>query len=316
MDELLRLHDVPVFLRREALEHGYRDRHLRAARREGTIVRVRHGAYVDGAVWRAADAVARFRLHGRAVLLTHPHVALSHTSAAAEHALRLYGADLRRVHVTRLDGDTGTPSGDVRYHHGALRDEDVLVEGERRVVLPLRAAIETAMVNDVETGVCCLDTVLDPRAGLPGVAPVTLEEMYAAARGFTRWPGAQRLQISVRLARAGAQSVGESRSRTMCWRHHVPQPELQYEVWDGGLLVAVCDFAWPDRRLLGEFDGKRKYLRPYSPTDEPGEVVFKEKKREDLVRGLTGYGMARWTWADLAPARQPRTAAYILSRMS
>lgn len=316
MDELMLLHDEPIFLRREALEHGYRDRDLRAALRDGVLVRVRHGAYVDAGAWRSADEVERFRLRGRAVLLTHPHVALSHTSAAAEHGLRLHGADLGRVHVTRLDGDTGTPTGDLVYHHGTLGDDEVVRAGEVRLVVHVRAAVETALVSSVETGVCCLDSVLDPRAGLPAGPAVTLAEVYEVARRFTRWPGAQRLQISVRLARVGAQSIGESRSRVMCWCHHLPEPVLQYVVRDGDRVVAVCDFAWPEHRLLGEFDGKRKYLRPYTPGDDAGEVVFAEKRREDLVRALTGFGMVRWTWSDLAEGRQARTAAYIRSRLA
>lgn len=316
MDELFELHHDRLFLRREAREHGYNDRALVAALRDGAIARVRHGAYVDARTWAGADAVERFRIRGRAVLLTHPDVVLSHTSAAAEHRLRLYGADLSSVHVTRLDGNSGTPSRDVVYHHGTLREDDVLLDAGRRLVSPVRAAVETALIHDIETGVCCIDTLLDPRLDIAGLRPVVPEEIYAVARGVALWPGARRLQITVRLARVGSQSVGESRSRIMCWRHHLPEPVLQWEVWDDDGLVGVCDFAWPDRRLLGEFDGKLKYLRPHDPTKSPGDVVFEEKKREDRMRGASRCAMARWTWTDLDPRRQARTAAYIASRMS
>lgn len=309
--QLLTLHRDPVFLRRDAIAAGLDDRALRALVRAGEAVRIRRGAYVDAEVWRAADDVERFRLRGRAVLLTHPEVALSHTSAAAEWGLRLWGADLGRVHVTRIDGHQGVPARDVAYHHGKVRPDEVVHDGDRRLVLPLRAAVETAMVNEIECGVCCLDTLLDPRLDLPGVAPVAPDDLTRAVRSVGHWPGALRLQITARLVRVGSQSVGESRSRVMCWRHRLPEPQLQFEVRDGSRLVAVTDFAWPEHRLLGEFDGKGKYLRPHDPGQDPGEVVFAEKKREDLARALTGFGMARWTWGDLEAGRQPATAAYL-----
>jgi hypothetical protein len=89
MDELLSLHPNGLFLRREALQLGYRDRDLADARSAGVITRVRHGAYVPTDEWEGRDEIGRYRLRGQAVCLTHDgHVALSHTSGAAEHGLR------------------------------------------------------------------------------------------------------------------------------------------------------------------------------------------------------------------------------------
>ena len=64
------LHDLVarhgVFLRREALEHGYDDATLSTMLRHGEWVRVRHGAYTFAPLWDGQDALARHRTLCRA----------------------------------------------------------------------------------------------------------------------------------------------------------------------------------------------------------------------------------------------------------
>jgi hypothetical protein len=88
---------------------------------------------------------------------------------------------------------------------------------------------------------------------------------------------------------------------------HVPEPQLQFKVYDDhGNLVGITDFAWPEFRLLGEFDGRIKYGRLLKDGEEPGDAVFREKEREDLLREITGFMMIRYIWANLF---DPRTMA-------
>lgn len=309
MHELTELHDSPVFLRREAMDFGYTDKNLRAALRERHVVRIRQGTYTTAAVWQEADEVERHRLRAAGVLLTHGQsVMLSHTSAAIEHGLRLWAPNLDKVHVTRLDGAPGRTSGDVVYHQGRWTPDDVHLKADRLMVGALRSGLETAALHTVEQGMCVLDSVLDLDHADP-------EQLGRAARTMLTWPNSRRLQMSVRLARVGAESVGESRSRFLCWEQGLPEPELQFEVRDGpGEPFACVDLAWPSRGLLGEFDGKVKYTRLLKPGQDPGDVVFLEKQREDRIREVTGMSMVRLTWADLRRRRD--TAARIRSRMS
>ncbi|MGY1671234.1 hypothetical protein [Geodermatophilus sp. SYSU D00710] len=44
-----------------------------------------------------------------------------------------------------------------------------------------------------------------------------------------------------------------------------------------------------------------KYGRLLRPGQDPGDAVFDEKRREDAIRD-EGWGVVRWTWADLVPA--------------
>jgi hypothetical protein len=114
----------------------------------------------------------------------------------------------------------------------------------------------------------------------------------------------------MRLAQPGAQSVGESRMRFLCWAGGIPKPVLQYPVYDReGHLIATVDAAWPEHGVIGEFDGRVKYGRLLRPGEEPGDAVFREKVREDRIRDATGWRVVRVVWDDLA--RRHETVARI-----
>jgi hypothetical protein len=304
MDELGHLHDDGVFLRREALAFGYEDRDLTRAVRTRVLHRIRQGAYVAGPIWAAADHVERHRLRCTAVLLTHGHrVALSHGSAAVHHDMRLWDVPLERVHVLRLDGGPGRVCGDVVYHSGSWRPDDVWQLGDRLLTSPARAAIETASLVGVERALVVFDGAIDLGLATP-------EELAAMYLRMDAWPRTQHLQVPIRLMRRGAQSVGETRSRYLCWAQGLPEPELQFEVRNEmGVLVGVADMAWPEYGVLGEFDGKVKYQRLLLPGETPGDAVFREKQREDAMRRITGWVYVRLIWWDLG---RPRATAMLI----
>lgn len=83
-------------------------------------------------------------------------------------------------------------------------------------------------------------------------------------------------------------------------RAGLPAPELQHKVCaaaDGRFLGEV-DFWWRAARLVGEFDGKVKYGRLLRPGEDPGDAVYREKRREDALRD-DGNRVTRWGWIDL-----------------
>ena len=99
------------------------------------ITRIRHGAYVPTEEWETRDEVGRYRLRGQAVCLTHEgHVALSHTSGAAEHGLRLWQPDLAKVHVVRLDKTSGRHQRGVVYHEDTWHPDDIYAKDELLVL--------------------------------------------------------------------------------------------------------------------------------------------------------------------------------------
>jgi hypothetical protein len=125
--------------------------------------------------------------------------------------------------------------------------------------------------------------------------------------------GNGRLRGSRRLSYT-CQSQPTRGDRYLFYCHGLPAPELQYCVYDGaGRLVGRTDFAWPEHRLLGEFDGRIKYERLLREGERPSDAVVREKMREEWLCDATGWGMVRLVWADLYDGRA--IAARIARRM-
>lgn len=281
------------FTRPDVLAVGLDDKSIRRALRGGGWTRIRQGVYTDTAVWSSADARARHGIEAHAVAhRLDGRVALSHVSAAVLHGLALWDVDLSRIHVTRLDGTNGRTEAGIVHHEGRLSaDEPVDVDGVL-VVPPARAALETSLLGSTESALVTLDSAL--RHGC------TERELVTGHAEMGHWPGTRRLHIAVRLADGRADSVGESRVRFLCYLYDLPSPELQFEVYDEtGALAGIADFAWPEHRLLGEFDGRVKYGRYLRAGEQAHDAVFREKRREDRLRELTGWAMIRFTWQDL-----------------
>lgn len=281
------------FTRAQALEAGLTDREIRGRVRSGEWIRIRRGAYVVAAHWNTCDPVQRHRIRARAVLRSlGPAVALSHVSGVIAHGIDTYGINLDRVHVTRLDGGAGRIEGDVVHHEGFWLDADVVEIEGMRVLRAERCVLEAASRSSDEVALCLLDSGL--RAG--AFDKEQLASTYAIMR---HWPFAHHLATPVDMADGRSGSVGESRGRWFFHAFGLPAPELQVEVRRAdGSLVGITDWAWRDLNVYGEFDGAVKYGRLLRPGQEPGEVVFGEKHREDEIREITGASMFRVIWTD------------------
>ena len=287
------------FTRADALRHGYDDHAIGRALRSRGWRRLRVGTYTYSDLW---PETAERLLTVRSRSVFHKlggAVALSHTSAAVEHGLRLWDVDLSLVHVTRLDGGAGRTESGVQHHEGFTLTSDLAERSGALVTGAARAAIETASLVRGEAGLVVLDSAVEQ--GL--CTNRDLDDAYEVLRF---WPDMLGVGPLVRMADGGAQSVGESRSRYLFYSHAIPAPKTQFAVEDEhGHVVAATDFGWPEHEAVGEFDGKLKYGRLLRPDQDPGDAVFAEKKREDMIRDLLpGWSFIRLTWSDLyAPAR-------------
>jgi hypothetical protein len=297
------------FTRAEAHRAGHDDNAIRRAVRSRLWTRIRQGAYTFRDLWTEMDAVHRHLAAAHAVVRRlGDAVALSHTSAALEHGLLVWDVDLDRVHVTRLDGGAGRTEAGIVHHEGVCVEVDLVRSKDGHLLTnPARAALETASIATSEAAVVILDSGL-------GLELFSAEEMFETFEPMQHWPGALHLEFAARFADGRAESVGESRTRYLCYAHGLPAPDLQFHVYDErGSLVGVTDMVWRQQRLLGEFDGKVKYGRLLHPGEEPGDAVFREKRREDRLRELTGFSMVRVTWGDFY--RPAETAARIRGLM-
>jgi len=285
--------DCGFFTRREAKSAGYADRDIARMVRSRMWIRFRHGAYAFADEWSALSDVGRHRVRCNAVLRSlGDAVALSHVSGVVRWDIDVWGLPLDRVHVTRLDGGPGRIETDVVHHEGLVTDGDVVVVSGQRVLRPERCVLEAGSRATNEIALCLFD------AGLR-LKKFDQAALFAAHDALQHWPFMQHLHIPVRMADPKSGSIGESRGRWIFRAVGIPSPELQYEVFDhDGNLLGMTDWAWPEERTFGEFDGRIKYGRLLKPGQEPGEVVFDEKHREDLLREATGFMAIRFIWAD------------------
>jgi very-short-patch-repair endonuclease len=171
--------------------------------------------------------------------------------------------------------------GDLRRHRGWW------------VTTPARAISEVTCVEGSEAGLVQAHHFL--HQGL-----TTTEELARHFESHREWPGSLSHHTVALLADNLVESVGESRSLWCFWNQGLPIPVAQFEVRNpDGTLAARVDFAWPHLKLIVEFDGEEKYHRYRREGETIEQMVIREKKREDLIRRLTGWTVIRLTWRDL-----------------
>lgn len=292
-------------LTRDLRQAGIDKNRLLLLLKVGAIVKIRYGAYALTTRWRGLDPVTQHAVITRSVLARVDGGAVaSHQSAAALHGVDLWRTDLSHVHLTRVDGRHGRRRAGVVWHEPSITEADVVHVDGAACTSVVRAALETTSLTGVEEGVVTLSSALRHS----GMAPA---EVAAHVARFRSWANADQVRLAAELADGRFESVGESRSFVMFWRHGIDLPEPQVVIIDvSGHAVGRVDFAWTLDRHVGEFDGLIKYGRLNPDPSDPGRAVVQEKVREDLVRD-TGHGVSRWGWADLEAHRQAATCARI-----
>ena len=271
--------------------HGFSSSKLARMVRAGELVRVRRGAYATpggGALDLRAD---HLRLLRATMPQCDPGAAVSHTSAAVVHDLPVWDEHLVRVHVTRDREGGGRTRRLMQVHGAALPDRDVVDLDGIRVTSLARTVVDLGRSLPLVQAVAAGDAAL-ARTRRDGIERVLTEQAGRTGIG--------RARRAVTLLDPRSESAGESYSRVVLHLAGLPRPVPQYEVrGPDGRLVGRCDFGWPDHRVLGEFDGKKKYgeLLP-RPGQTAEDVLIDEKRREDRLRAL-GWTVIRWMWQDL-----------------
>ena len=291
--------DLPrLILARDRIQQGLTPKMLARQCGSGALVRLRHGVYVDGAAWSSLTAWEQYRLRVQAAAetLSAPTVFAWH-SAASVWGIPTIG--LRHaVHALTFQNDGGRSRAGVRRHYAdpagvkAFRHDGLLVTGRVRTVLDLAAFIP------FPEAIVPLDHVLRPdRArGLPALSK---EQLLAGIEGNYTVAATNRIVLAVEFADALSASAGESYSRALICAAGFEAPALQHEIRDDRGLVGYSDYYWHSVRVVGEFDGVDKYLKPeYLKGRSPSQAVIDEKYREDRIRA-TGRAVVRWVWADL-----------------
>ena len=281
-----------VFSTADARDCGYNQRAVdrQVAAREWH--RLRRGWFVSRPVWAAADAETRHLLCARAVLLPLAgRQAASHTTGSLILGAAQHRPDLRLVHTTHLDATRGRTEHGVVHHQGPLEPDDCVCVDGVLVSPPSTAIAGEMLLSDQDAAIVVGDSAVNR-----GITSV--DALRTVADDWLRYGDSRALRYRVSLIDGAAESAGESLSRQVFRRGGMPSPVLQYCIDGPDGFVAYADFAWPDHGVLGEFDGKEKYLRGMRADDGPGDAVFREKQREDRLRDL-GWVVCRLVWADL-----------------
>jgi hypothetical protein len=281
-----------VVMRARALAAGYTATEIDRRRRTRDWVPIRRGAYVDRSVWEAMTPVQRHvaLVHAVVQSLDVPAV-VSHQSAVVICGLPAWDLDLSLVHVTRDDLHSPRIEGGVHHHAGKLLDEDLSEVDGIAVTAAARTAIDTARGTLFEPSVVVADAMLHQGA-------VDKAAMLNRLERMRDWPGTCNAGRVLEFADGLAESVGESRCRVLFHDVGFPRPVLQKIIVLPTGEVTRCDFFFEEFDTLGEFDGQVKYGRLLRPGENPGDVVWREKRREDQLRDL-GHEVCRVTWADL-----------------
>ena len=222
----------------------------------------------DGAIVSHATAA---RLWGWEVPLVGPDPRV-HITVAARARLR-HRAD-RRIHFSDV------PAPETRSRHGAL------------VTSPSRTWADLAAVVPAAALLAVTDQMLAQR--FPQDEFATLLRRYAGRRGMA---AARR---AVERADALAGSPMESVLRWDVIEAGLPRPVLQHVIRLDGRFAGRVDMAWPDQRVLVEFDGDGHRER---------EVFVGDLRRQNSLV-LAGWTVLRFTSADVL-GRRPQVLAVI-----
>jgi len=303
MSELVPLDLTRIFDRQQALAAGYNDDEIRNRVRTGVWRRVRRGIYVDGKLYDSLDEAGAHKLEVEAALRkVAPPAVASHWSAAVVHGLEMYDPDLSVVHLTRPGRHAPRVEAGIHHHVGTFDFGNVPTVGGIPVTPLPRTVVDIALHAPFEAAVVVADSAL--RRG------ASREELLAELESCRTWVGSRDASRVVAFADGRAESVAESRARVAFFELQLPPPELQAEFHDSnGKLLARTDFYFPDQRTVVEFDGKVKYVG--TAGTDTGDVLWREKQREDLLREMFAVEFVRMDWQDLQPDRRPALAKRI-----
>lgn len=275
---------------RQLNEMGLNAASIAALVRARVLIRARHGCYVRAEYWDKFDPRGQERL----AILLHAHAAVSsswarsvysHASAARLHGLPLWRAD-KFIHLTLpAQQSTVGRAPDVRIHCRPLLDSECTQIDGVTVTNVLRTSVDCALTMNYKQALILMDHAL--RTGIPRAV---LQREAAALDGHR---GIRIFRAALDFASASSESAGESLTRDLIATCNIEPPVQQFPLSTrlGGYRA---DFAWPQYKVILEFDGEGKYFN-YRPTPE----VLREERRRENVLIEQGWTVIRIGWNDL-----------------
>lgn len=287
--------------REDLIRNGLTERDLAHQVSAEKLIRVRRGRYVGAEQWddlwnegRHLLQVIAFQLNsdGRQQVMWGP-------SAAVLHGLPLYDLAPRSIHAVIHGQRHSRRRTGIRWHDVELPAEDIVEIDGIRCTSRDRTVLDMTRCYREEVGVAVADAALRREAVAghsqdAGRVAQWRERLGGRAnRLSTR--GILRARRLIEFADGRAQLPGESVSRLQLDRLGYRGFDLQVHVVGPAQEDYWLDFGFPRSRVFGEFDGKGKYTRDSMRAGRTTEqVLMDEKRREDVIRGVTGWRPIRW----------------------
>lgn len=301
--------------RRSLLADGFTAEEIDRSLRAGSIRSVRRGVY------RAADAEAlsaaqEHALRCRALFPRLETGVYGFVSAAVLLRLPVWNVPLTRLHVVRDRSGRGQVRSGVHVHGSPLGASDVVEVGGLPVTSAARTVADMARSLRLDAALVTVDGALqcgwrEANLGETHPGATTAVEIFEVLDRFAGRRGIPAARRLLALADERSESAGETRSRLAMHAARLPAPVTQWSVPGTDFRT---DFAWPDRGVVGEFDGRIKYGRSVRPGVDPQEVLWREKRREDRIRA-TGLSVVRWTWRDITGTDPDGMLPQLLARL-
>lgn len=272
---------------KELRKQGFEEREIAAAVRGKILHRLRRGIYVSGEFWR------KQKVWDQHVLMVKAHHAASNGNLVYSHvsAARLWGMHVwnapEQVHVIQHGrrGENSTGSGVVRHTNKVPVQEVETLDGGIHVTSRERTVLDCARMLPLELAVVIADSALQRGA--------SLEKMHELADKAAKSRFIKRVRQVLAAVDGRSESAGETRLRLKLRAWNFPKPVLQYQIRTAEGTYRA-DFAWPDLKLIFEFDGDIKYSG-FQPTEQ---AILDERKRETRLME-EGWTIVRVRWVHL-----------------
>jgi hypothetical protein len=279
---------LDIIVARELRARGEQTRSLEHGVRSGIFVRIRPGVYAVSAEWHPADPRDRHRAAMDALLATSARVPVfSHESAALVHGIPVIGSWPAVPHI--IASDSGHRPAVNLVAHRPRHPWLIEMVGDVMATTRECTAINLAASRSLAAGVAALDHAIATGSSKEALAGV-IEE-------WRPFHGVRKALRALEIATGLAETPLESISLVPIALAGFEPPEQQVVVVARGRRYRL-DFFWRRHGVVGEADGRGKYLTAAD--------LWEEKTREDAIRSLD-LGFARWGW-DEALAGPPVVA--------
>lgn len=285
------------FLASEAVAAGLSSTSIAGAVRRRHIIPVASSLYAVREPWLGLTPQELHLGMSRAASASVEGGVLSHQSAALVHGLPHPLGPLGAVSLTLPESDRTAARDDWRrLLDGDLPSDHVTEVSGLAVTTVDRTVVDCFRQLRLRDALAIADGAL--RSG------TTSPDALRAMRAFQmRWPGVTKADAGIAMADARRESWLESASVATARQlgFSVPMSQVWIHHLDGRLIGRV-DFLWASAGVVGEADGRGKYLGAYTSdtwdADEAATHMLAERDRERELESV-GFAVARWDTSDV-----------------